>query len=638
VDESLHGSVEKRPPAPGWTYFGFILAVSALLLLFLGFIHVRGAYTFPPGFSIFRRLFYVQYALFVGAVLAALLDLFQPDRVHWLGRRCAFAVFYFCFLWIVLWSLVHRTFGIELTPGFVIDIITNRAPISEMGVTSAELAVTLTASFALAVLLSLTTDLLTRRYDGSVRRRGWLIFMGLFVLVHVPVRAFFVYHLDHNDYATLAYDDCVPFSLRTERLLPWSRSDRTTLPNLASTSRTKQYLDYLRVNRPPPIPRRHNIVWFNIESLRFDAITAQTMPHLWAERDKFQIRLDRQHWSDANATHFAIFSMLTGLSGYHVPALRAANLSDPFLVLLRDNGYRLRVAKRAHIESADLFGLVPPETILAEIDMREDRGDRQMVDRYLEDRSHRGSPPSFDFLALDATHWPYFFPETDAVFQPISRLTSANHILLSGQDLELIRNNYRNACHFVDAQISRVMEDLNARGELANTIIVLLGDHGEEFEERGQMTHTAVFNDYQGRTVLWMHLPDLPPNELPINVPTVHLDVVPTILQSLGYTEDVLYTQGRSLLSPVENRPMLSLCEQGGVAVPLYRALVTANYVSRWRYAPAQYLFSGVQRRDGTPVKGEDWRNEARALYDDSARMYEILPDTSQPPRKFGAP
>jgi hypothetical protein len=210
----------------GWTYFGFILAVSALLLLFLSFIHVRGAYTFPPGFSVFRRLFYVQYALFVGAVLAALLDFFQPDRVHWLGRRCAFAVFYFCFLWIVLWSLVHRTFGIELTPGFVIDIITNRAPISEMGVTSAELAVTLTASFALAVLLSLTTDLLTRRYDGSVRRRGWLIFMGLFVLVHVPVRAFFVYHLDHNDYATLAYDDCVPFSLRTERLLPWSRSDQ----------------------------------------------------------------------------------------------------------------------------------------------------------------------------------------------------------------------------------------------------------------------------------------------------------------------------------------------------------------------------------------------------------------------------
>jgi membrane-anchored protein YejM (alkaline phosphatase superfamily) len=261
-----------------------------------------------------------------------------------------------------------------------------------------------------------------------------------------------------------------------------------------------------------------------------------------------------------------------------------------------------------------------------------------MVDHYLEDRSHRGSPPSFDFLALDATHWPYFFPETDAVFQPISRLTSANHILLSGQDLEPIRNNYRNACHFVDAQISRVMEDLNARGELANTIIVLLGDHGEEFDERGQMTHSAVFNDYQGRTVLWMHLPDLPPNELPINVPTVHLDVVPTILQSLGYTEDVLYTQGRSLLSPVENRPMLSLCEQGGVAVPLYRALVTANYVSRWRYAPAQYLFSGVQRRDGTPVKGEDWRHEAQALYDDSARMYEILPDTSQPPRKFGAP
>jgi membrane-anchored protein YejM (alkaline phosphatase superfamily) len=638
VDEFARARVERKPGASSWGYAGFILAISALLLLFLSLIHVRGNYTFPSGFSVFRRLFYVQYALFGGALLATFLYFFRPERVHWLGRRCALTVFYICFLWVVLWSLVHRTFGIELTPGFVLDVITSRAPIAEMGISRSELALTLAGAFALAALLSVTTDLLTRRYDRSVRRRGWLLFISLFVLVHVPVRAFFVYHLDRSDYAALAYDDCVPFSLRTERLLPWSRSERTTLPNLASASQTKQYLDYLRINRPPPIPRRHNILWLNVESLRFDAITEQTMPHLWAYRDQFQIRLDRQHWSDANATHFAIFSMLTGLSGYHLPALQAAGLRAPLLELLEENGYRLRIAKKAHLESADLPGLVPPETILADIDMSVDRGDRKMVDRYLEDQSHQGSAPRFDFLALDATHWPYFCPETDTVFKPITHLTSANHILLSGQDLELIRNNYRNACHFVDAQIDRVLDALNARGELANTIVILLGDHGEEFEERGQMTHSAVFNDYQGRTVLWMHLPDALPNELPINVPTVHLDIVPTILQALGYDRDVLYTQGHSLLSSVENRPMLSLCEQGGVAVPLYRALVTATYVSRWRYAPTQYLFSGVQRRDGEPVQGEEWREEARALYDESGRMYEILPDTSKPARKFGPP
>jgi hypothetical protein len=186
----------------------------------------------------------------------------------------------------------------------------------------------------------------------------------------------------------------------------------------------------------------------------------------------------------------------------------------------------------------------------------------------------------------------------------------------------------------VDEQIALVLEDLKRRGEFEKTIVVIVGDHGEEFQERGQITHSAGLNDFQGRTLLWMHFPD--PNSEPrqIDSATVHMDVVPTLLQALGFGEDVLYTQGRSLLSELEPRPALPLCEQG-FTVPLYRALVTDTYISRWLRTPRSYLFSGVQRRDGANVQGEDWLREARAVTPEASSMYELPPDVAQPPRKF---
>jgi hypothetical protein len=56
------------------------------------------------------------------------------------------------------------------------------------------------------------------------------------------------------------------------------------------------------------------------------------------------------------------------------------------------------------------------------------------------------------------------------------------------------------------------------------------------------------------RTVLWMHLSDAPSPALAIDVPTVHMDIVPTLLNTPGFDEDVLCTQGCSLLGHVEYR------------------------------------------------------------------------------------
>jgi membrane-anchored protein YejM (alkaline phosphatase superfamily) len=113
----------------------------------------------------------------------------------------------------------------------------------------------------------------------------------------------------------------------------------------------------------PTIPRRRNLLWINVESFRFDAVDERVMPRLSAYRDRFQIKLDRRHWSGGNATPWGIFSMLTGLSGYQFKDFQWAGMKDPFLVLLSKNGYRLRVANKDHIDAAGLAWLFPAGTV-----------------------------------------------------------------------------------------------------------------------------------------------------------------------------------------------------------------------------------------------------------------------------------
>src|SRR5207247_6777324 len=121
----------------------------------------------------------------------------------------------------------------------------------------------------------------------------------------------------------------------------------------------------------------------------------------------------------------------------------------------------------------------------------------------LHDRTTRpAGAPSFDFIAFDATHWPYPFPPNHTIFRPAPPLSGSQVILGFPEELDLVRNRYRNACHFVDEQIARVLDDLQERNELDSAIIVITGDHGEEFQERGQMTHAEELNDFQYRTPL----------------------------------------------------------------------------------------------------------------------------------------
>jgi membrane-anchored protein YejM (alkaline phosphatase superfamily) len=621
----------------GWApYWVLVLAVGAVLTV-LNKLQVFGGVIDRTWFNVFRYTLHFHVGVFGCAVLTSFLYLLRRWRIPAFLRIAVFASFFIWFIWVVVWVLVRRAFGIELLSDILWELLTNRAAIAAVGLGETEFALGVGTVVLLGTALGLLSDRISQRSNERLLRTGCVSFVLVFALVHLSLRLHARFHENAKEHVIVAYHDYVPSFLHVMQANTGPQGDRPALPTLESRTRTTAYFDPKRTEQMPAIPRPRNIVWINIESFRFDAIDEQTMPRLMAYADHFQVRLQHKHWSGGNATQFGIFSQLTGLSGYHLHHLSRANMPDPFLTLLGKNGYRLRVAKKKQLKYIGLSVLLPPGTVEQDVGKgSQDVEDRRMIDRYLEDRAARPAGTfSFDFIAFDATHWPYPFPREHAIFQPAPPLNGSQMILGFPEELEFVRNRYRNACHFVDEQIARVLDDLRARNELDSTLVVILGDHGEEFEERGQITHAAVLNDFQARTPLWMHLPDAGPGPLRLaEVPTTHLDVVPTILEAFGFEEDVLFTQGRSLLSALEDRPVLCLSDTG-FRVPLYRTLVTGTYISRWAQRPLQYLFAGVQRRDGGKVEGEEWLREARLLNSEAAAMFELLPDVSQPPRKF---
>lgn len=79
---------------------------------------------------------------------------------------------------------------------------------------------------------------------------------------------------------------------------------------------------------------------------------------------------------------------------------------------------------------------------------------------------------------------------------------------LSTDDISFIRNLYRGELLNVDSAFGEVLDELKTLGQLDNTIIALIGDHGEGLYERGYFGHNFFLNDDETRIPFVLYIPD----------------------------------------------------------------------------------------------------------------------------------
>jgi membrane-anchored protein YejM (alkaline phosphatase superfamily) len=592
-----------------------------------------GWYNRPAFFGLFRFLSFLQLGLFVAALTSV--AAWSTRRLPVPLRALLVLPGVVCAGWLTVWSIVHGGFGIRLSVQQVWDLLRAPETLAVAGLTPSGVLLRVAALCVGATGLAFAIQAAAARSSlRFVRRAAWFA-LGGFGILHGAVRGWVGYHTARNQRAVLMLDEGMPLALRSETLLPGMAGRRFQFASLAEPARTDAYLEWARRAPAPAIPHKLNILWFSLDSFRFDAITDSTTPSLFAHRGEFQLRLGGDHWSGANMTRGGIFSMLMGLSAYHLQEGRRAGLSVPLLTLLAQNGYRLRIAKGLSFYYGDLRGFLPSQAEVAEVHAPSmPAGDRAMVDSLLLDLERRNpTRPAFDLLTFDSTHWPYDDPSIALTGAPGSRPERIYRAVRSEATVRSARGRYAKSLRFEDAELGRVLERLRAKGALARTIVIVTGDHGEEFLERGQLGHGAGVNDYQARVPLWISFPS-EPQVPPQSGFSSQLDIVPTLLDYLGFDHDVLRTQGRSLLRPGPAPPLLMVAEQGW-SEPAYHAVISPTYISRWRESGRRFLFSSVERRDGAPVIGSAWWDEVRASRPAAAAGYEVFPDVRAPLRAF---
>lgn len=423
------------------------------------------------------------------------------------------------------------------------------------------------ASVGIAVLLAVEfvgfTILLGRAREATwpIRRRGLALAAAVLVLIAA-------------ERLTYAAGDLlnVPSVARQTRLIPLYEPlrlrevrQRLQIPKdigPRTSDPTQSALVYPRMPVVGKVKADHrwNVVWIMIESWRSDTFTSDNTPHIWQFSRGAQVF--RQHLSGGHSTRFGIFSALYGLHGtYWWPFL--AEGREPVLISkLSEAGYRFRILSSTSLGYPEfrqtafvsvrpsLTDNLPAPTV-DERDVLQARAFHDFLEATPRDQAF------FAFMFLGSPHFPFLFTPEHAKFLPIAEDPTVAEAQ-SAEGGRLMYNRYRNSVHSVDAIAGMILDALAQRGLLDRTIVVITGDHGQEFYEHGFFGHGSAFTPEQTHVPLIMHVPGLPFREH--DQLTQHQDLPATMLALLGVDDPPEhYSLGRNMLRG-PGRPYAVVC------------------------------------------------------------------------------
>lgn len=101
---------------------------------------------------------------------------------------------------------------------------------------------------------------------------------------------------------------------------------------------------------------------------------------------------------------------------------------------------------------------------------------------------------------------------------------------------------------WTDSQVGRLMRWLEAQGISDDTIVIVVGDHGEAIGSHGEIEHGYYVYDYAMKVPLMIRLPGAELAGVRVGAQVRTIDVLPTVTQLLAI-ESVPGTHGESLVS-----------------------------------------------------------------------------------------
>lgn len=278
--------------------------------------------------------------------------------------------------------------------------------------------------------------------------------------------------------------------------------------------------------------KKPNIIFILIDSWNKRTLTPETMPSV------YQFAKENQwydnHFSSSNGTRYAVFGLFFSIPSIYWNAMESGHVSPLFINQMLSEGYGIHIHASATLDNPPfariVFQRVPhlqrhtPGTTPYDRDVCITKD----LIKELPTLKHSGKP-FFSMAFYDLAHAIALPASKQGKFKPA--WTFADYSKLSNDmNPTPFFNLYRDCVNEIDQLIGQIFTALKKNGMDKNTIIIITGDHAQEFNEnhKGYWGHNGNFSRWQVCTPLLVHVPGLKPHKY--HYRTTHYDIVPSLM------------------------------------------------------------------------------------------------------------
>ncbi len=271
-----------------------------------------------------------------------------------------------------------------------------------------------------------------------------------------------------------------------------------------------------------------NVVLIVVDTLRYGMISEQVAPELNAF-SKRAVSF-RNHFSGGNSSAVGMFSIFYGLPALYWEAFLGHERSPVLLDVFQEHGYELGIFSSselyhpAALDRTAFAGVTRDNITEGAEDAPDAENDVFITEQWLDWIDGRDPDRKFfGFLLYDSVAGPSYPKEYEPLFPPAPGAT----------EQERAFSAYQRSILHDDGLVGRVLADLEARGLMDSSVVIVTSDHGQEFDETGLgfKDHGSAFSNRQ------LHVPFLVcwPGREPavIETRTSHFDLAPTLLSEL---------------------------------------------------------------------------------------------------------
>ncbi len=293
---------------------------------------------------------------------------------------------------------------------------------------------------------------------------------------------------------------------------------------------------------------------------------------------------------------------LLGEQGYRTALFQSSTESfEDFEGLVKNFGYEeyypLEAMDTEGFEQSNYFGYEDDIMLEPSEEWLEEHGDEPFLVEYLTGTGHD------DYRCLDTRYGSENFSENE------------------------LFNRYLNCLRLQDIFLENLIEQYKELGLYENTIFVIFGDHGEAFGEHGRYQHDDVMWEEGLKVPFLIHAPGLLEGGERVEGLSNHTDILPTVLDLLGYEVKNGEYPGYSLLRPLpEDRTLMFSCFHEKACLANLRG--TEKYIYHYGNQPDEFFDLSQDPAERRNLAGEqteemakrreallEWRSNVNASY-----------------------